>query len=254
MAELLIERDRPGILLLRLNRPERRNALSTSLLTEIADALESADKSVCCAVITGSDKVFAAGADIQEIADKDQAAALADPRIALWGRIRAFEKPLIAAIEGWCLGAGCELMMCCDLVVAGADAKFGQPETNLGIMPGAGGTATLARLVGRGLANKMVLLGEPITAQEAKAAGLIVDIAGTGGALSAAMEMANKMALRAPIALRRAKASIKAAFELPHQEHLLLERRLFASLFDTADKREGIAAFLEKRPPVWQGD
>jgi enoyl-CoA hydratase len=254
MTELLVESGPEGVLVLRLNRPERRNALSTSLLREIVVALEGAgsDDAIRCVIVTGGDKIFAAGADIAEVAEKSMTDALADPRKPLWARLREFQKPLIAAVEGWCLGAGCELMMCCDLVIAGMDAKFGQPETNLGIMPGAGGTATLTRLVGRALAMKMVLLGDPITALEARDACLITDIVETGTSLAAATAMAEKISRRAPIALRQAKASIKATFDLPHDAHLSLERQYFASLFATDDKREGVTAFGEKRAPLWK--
>ncbi|WCT72454.1 enoyl-CoA hydratase-related protein [Sphingomonas naphthae] len=252
---LLIERPGEAITLLRLNRPDRRNAIATPLLAAIADALDEAarDDAVRAVVITGSVKVFAAGADIGEMADKTAVGALADVRPALWARLRAFPKPLVAAVEGWCLGAGNELLMCCDLAVAGAGAKFGQPETNLGIMPGAGGTATLPRLVGRTAAMKMVLLGDPIDAAEARALGLIAAVVADGGALDEALAWATRLATRAPLALRQAKAMVTAAFDLPHQAHLQAERQAFALLFSTADKAEGVAAFLERRPPDWTG-
>ena len=159
---LICEMHLGQVLLFRLNRPEKRNALATDLLGHIADALDAAaaDATVRAVIITGNEKVFAAGADIGELAARDTAGAMNDPRPAIWARIRSFSKPFIAAVEGWSLGAGNELVMCCDLVVSGASAKFGQPETNLGIIPGAGGTATLPRIVGRGRAMKMVLLGE----------------------------------------------------------------------------------------------
>ncbi len=244
-----------GVLVLQLNRPDKRNALATPLLSAIADALDVAaqDEAVRCVVITGSDRVFAAGADINEMAGKRTAGALADVRPALWGRIRAFPKPLLGGIEGWCLGAGNELLMCCDLSVAGRDARFGQPETNLGIMPGAGGTATLPRLVGRTAAMRMVLLGDPITADEAAALGLVALVVDAGEARSAAIAMAERIAARAPLAMRQAKASINAAFDLPHLAHLGFERQAFSALFGSDDKQEGVAAFLDKRPAAWTG-
>jgi enoyl-CoA hydratase len=243
------------VLQLRLHRPERRNAISTPLLRAVAEALDAAadDEAVRCAVLTGSDTVFAAGADLDEMAEKTLTGALADPRPALWARVRAFPKPLIAAVEGWCLGAGCELLMCCDLAFAGEGARFGQPETNLGIMPGAGGTATLPRLVGRTLAMKMVLTGAPVTAADAWRAGLVTEVVPAGEALAAALELAAELAGRAPVALRQAKASVQAAFDLPHGAHLLFERQAFSGLMATADKAEGVAAFREKRKPDWQG-
>lgn len=252
---LLTERPAEGVCVLRLNRPDKRNALATDLLAAIADALDrlASDAATRCVVITGSDRVFAAGADINQLALMDAAAAVADPRPALWARVRAFPKPLIAAVEGWSLGAGNELVMCCDLAIAGEGAKFGQPETNLGIVPGAGGTATLPRLVGRSLAMRMVLTGEPVGARDALAAGLVSEVVPDGDALATAVGLAEKIARRAPLAMQRAKQLVRSAFDLPHGDHLSLEREGFAALFDTADKREGVTAFLERRQPEWSG-
>lgn len=254
-ASLTSERRTEHVLLLRLNRPEKRNALATDLLGRIADALDAAaaDPAIRAVIVTGNEKVFAAGADIGELASRDTAGAMNDPRPAIWARIRGFSKPLIAAVEGWSLGAGNELVMCCDLVVSGASAKFGQPETNLGIIPGAGGTATLPRLVGRGRAMKMVLLGEALTAAEALHAGLVTDVVGDGNAVAAALELAEKIAARAPLAMQQGKALVRAGLETHQTAHLAMERQAFAGLFGTADKVEGVAAFLEKRPAVWQG-
>lgn len=253
---LLATEPRPGVRLLRLNRPERRNALASPLLLALAEALDAAaaDDGVRCVVLTGNDKVFAAGADIKELAASGPDDPPHGPRQLAWDRIRAFPKPLVAAVEGWCLGAGLELLMCCDLSVAGGSARFGQPETNLGIMPGAGGTATLPRLVGRHLALRMVLTGEPIDTARAVAAGLVGEMVPDGVALDAALDLAASIAGRAPLALAAAKASIRAALDLPHADHLRLERRHFLSLLGTEDKAEGLAAFLEKRPPHWRGN
>lgn len=252
---LLLEGPEAGVLTLRLNRPDKRNALATPLLVRVAEALDDAarDPLVRCAVITGGARVFAAGADIGEMLDRDVVGALADVRPALWSRIRAFPKPLLAAVEGWALGAGNELVMCCDLVVAGRGAKFGQPETNLGIIPGAGGTATLPRLVGRTAAMRMVLLGETVTAEEAMALGLVSHITEDGGALELAGALARRIAARAPIAMRQGKAMVAAAFDTGHAAHLALERQAFSGLFGTLDRKEGVTAFLEKREPDWQG-
>lgn len=252
---LLIERAEAHVMLLRLNRPEKRNALASDLLGRVADALDeaAADPAVRAVVITGSDRVFAAGADISELAARDTAGALADPRPAIWGRIRGFAKPLIAAVEGWSLGAGNELVMCCDLVVAANGAKFGQPETNLGIIPGAGGTAILPRLVGRSRAMMMVLLGDPLSAREALEAGLVAQVVEQGQALIAALALAARIAGRAPLAMQQGKAMVRASFETHQSAHLLLERQAFSALFGTADKEEGTAAFFEKRDPLWSG-
>lgn len=244
-----------GVLLLRLNRPEKRNALATDLLSAVAGALDGAigDDAVRAVVITGAEKFFAAGADINEIAAKDVGGALLDVRPSIWARIRAFPKPLVAAVEGWSLGAGNELVMCCDLVVAGRSARFGQPETNLGIVPGAGGTATLPRLVGRVRAMKMVLLGDPITAEEAQASGLVSDVVDDGDALAGALQLATRIAARAPLAMQQGKALVRASLEMTQAAHLLLERQGFSALFGSADKKEGIASFFEKRSPIWSG-
>lgn len=252
---LLVAHGADGVLTLTLNNPEKRNALATPVLSLVADALDAVrdDADVRCVVITGSTKVFAAGADINELALKEAAGALADVRPTIWARIRAFPKPIVAAVEGWCLGAGNELLMCCDLAVAGAGAKFGQPESNLGIIPGAGGTATLPRIVGRMNAMHMVLLGLPIDALTAQRLGLILEVVEDGAALGRATELASAIAARAPVAARQAKAMVNAAFELPHTAHLAAERQAFSALFGTEDKREGLLSFKEKRAPEWKG-
>jgi len=252
---VIVERFGEHGLLIRLNRPEKHNALSTGGLAGVADALDAADAddTVRCAVIAGNDKLFAVGADIGELLSREAVGMLSDPRPAIWRRIRGFTKPLIAAVEGWSLGAGNELMMCCDLVVAGHGAKFGQPETNLGLIPGAGGTAVLPRLVGRARAMRMVLLGDPLSAQEALQAGLITELVDDGLALSAAQVLADRIAARAPVAMRQGKALINAALDVHLGAHLMLERQGFSATFCTADRKEGITAFLEKRPPLWKG-
>jgi enoyl-CoA hydratase len=253
--DLLVSRPVEGVLLVRLNRPERRNALATSVLQWIAAELGQAEKeeSVRAVVITGSDRLFAAGADIDELSAGSSDDEVSSPRFHAWAQIRAFPKPLIAAVEGWCLGAGAELMMCADIVVAGTDAKIGQPETNLGIIPGAGGTASLTRLVGRALAMKMVLTGEPIYALDAQRAGLIAEVTEDGHALARALTIATQLAARAPLALLAAKASIRDSSRMDEAEHLISERKRFIALLGSTDKKEGIAAFREKRLPQWRG-
>ena len=239
---------------MRLNRPEKRNAIATPMLAELARLLTEAaiDPEVRCVIITGSDRIFAAGADISEMVDRTVQSALDDARTALWQRVRAFRKPVVAAVEGWCLGAGNELLMCCDLAVAGRGARFGQPETNLGIVPGAGGLAILPRLIGREAAMRMVLLGDPITADQALALGLIGEVVDDGSAFEAALSVARRIALRAPLAMQQAKAVVLAAAEIPQAAHLLFERQAFSAMFGTADAAEGVTAFKERRPPQWQ--
>jgi len=254
-SAVLIENPAAGVRLFRLNRPDKRNALDTATLRLLTDALATADEAadVRIMVITGGDKLFAAGADLNEMASKTEADALQDPRANLWARIRAVRKPIVAAVEGWCLGAGHELLMCCDLAVASREAKFGQPETNLGIMPGAGGTALLPRLIGRARAMKMVLGGAPLSGEEALACGLVAETCAPGEATLRALALASELAARAPLALQAAKAVINAALELPLSANLQLERERFARLLSTEDKREGVAAFLERRTPQWRG-
>lgn len=252
--DLIHETPANGVLLLRLNRPEKRNALATPLLEAIADTLDEAvqDKHIRAIVLTGNDKVFAAGVDLNELAHSTGADEIENPRFLAWSRIRACTKPVIAAVEGWCLGAGLELALRTDLVISGSGAWFGQPETNLGIMPGAGGTSILPRRVGRSLAMEMVLSGEPISADRALAAGLVARIVPDTTALQEAIELASKLASRAPGALHAAKASIVKAEDLALSDHLLGERVAFVGLLSGPEKLEGIAAFREKRSPRWE--
>jgi enoyl-CoA hydratase len=251
----LVISEAEGVRILRLDRPERRNALSTALLQAVAAALQAAAYNPACfvAIVTGSHDVFAAGADIGEIEMLDSDDPVDSSRFLAWQSIRAFPKPLVAAVEGWCLGAGLELAMAADIVVAGEGAQFGQPETNLGFIPGGGGTGLLTRRVGRALSGMMILTGMPIGADRALAAGLIAEVVPAGGALERAGELAAILAGRAPLALREAKACIRAADELPLSVHHAEERRRFIALMGTVDKAEGIAAFRERRKPRWNG-
>jgi Enoyl-CoA hydratase/carnithine racemase len=254
MSELLISQQ-GRVLLLTLNRPQARNALNNVLLTQIAETLESAqtDSSVGAVVMTGNDKFFAAGADLQEMAEKDLAATLNDIRPRLWARIDAFTKPLIAAVNGYALGAGCELALLCDVVVAGDNASFGLPEITLGIMPGAGGTQRLIRCVGKSLATQMVLSGRAINAQRAMKAGLVSEIHPTGLTAEYAVALAATMAAHSPLALQAAKQALRQSQEVTLTAGLAQERQLFTLLSATDDRREGIAAFLAKRQPDFKG-
>ncbi|STJ44487.1 enoyl-CoA hydratase-isomerase [Escherichia coli] len=205
MSELIVSRQQ-RVLLLTLNRPAARNALNNALLMQLVNELEAAatDTSISVCVITGNARFFAAGADLNEMAEKDLAATLNDTRPQLWARLQAFNKPLIAAVNGYALGAGCELALLCDVVVAGENARFGLPEITLGIMPGAGGTQRLIRSVGKSLASKMVLSGESITAQQAQQAGLVSDVFPSDLTLEYALQLASKMARHSPLALQAA--------------------------------------------------
>lgn len=254
MNELIVTRhDR--VLQLTLNRPAARNALNNALLAQLANELEAAvsDSDISVCVITGNERFFAAGADLNEMAEKDLPATLNDTRVHLWARINAFNKPLIAAVNGYALGAGCELALLCDVVIAGDNARFGLPEITLGIMPGAGGTQRLIRSVGKSLATKMVLTGESITAQQALQSGLVSDVYPSALTLEYALQQAALMARHSPLALQAAKQALRQSQEVPLQAGLAQERQLFTLLSATEDRREGIDAFLQKRSPVFKG-
>jgi len=253
--ELLTDAPAPGVRRLTLNRPAARNALSTALLGAVADALDAAaaDDAVRAVVLTGGDKVFAAGADIKELATRDTVAALADARVGHWQRIRRFPKPLVAAVCGLALGGGCELAMHADITVAGESARFGQPEVNLGLLPGAGGTQRLARLAGQQIAMKLALSGEMIAAAEAKTCGLVAETVADGETNARAVALAAKIAEKPTLAVRLAKELVLAARDVPLEQGLLFERKAFATLFATEDFREGVTAFIEKRPARFTG-
>ena len=257
MAEyqyILVDRDeRVGIVT--LNRPRELNALSFHLVSELADALEAFDRDpeIRCIVITGAgEKAFAAGADIKEMSDKSPIDMLLGGFEA-WKRIRNIQKPLIAAVGGYALGGGCELAMHCDMIVASENARFGQPEINLGIIPGAGGTQRLARTFGKYRTMEMVLTGANFTAQEMAAHGLVNRVVPKGEHLTEAIKLAKVVASKAPIAIRMARDAVLAAFETPLAAGLEHERKNFFLLFATEDMREGMRAFIQKEEPNFQG-
>jgi len=241
--------------LVRFNRPKELNALNTTLMEELVSALEAFDHdaAVGCLVITGNERAFAAGADIKEMAGATAVEMLQRDNIARWDRMRKVKKPIIAAVSGFCLGGGCELAMTCDMIVASESARFAQPEINLGVIPGAGGTQRLTRAVGKALAMEMVLNGRMLTADEAARFGLVNRIAPVEVYLEEALALAQAIAERAPLAIRLAKEAVNNAFETPLSDGLAAERRAFYFLFSTADQKEGMQAFAEKRPAVWQG-
>ena len=246
----------PGVALVTLQRPEALNALNFALLDELAGALESLDGDPTCRaiVITGAgDRAFAAGADILELEPQTSATLTASGGFAAWDRIAAIGLPLIAAVRGFALGGGCELAMACDMIVAAEDASFGQPEIRLGVMPGAGGTQRLTRAIGQARAMEVILTGRTMTAQEADAHGLITRIVPAAATVDAALELAERIAAMPPLAVRVAKAAILDADERSLTEGLARERAAFFRLFDTEDQAEGMAAFTQKRPPVWSG-
>jgi len=241
--------------LVRLNRPKQLNALNGAVMDALCVALEELDRDegVRAIVVTGNERAFAAGADIGEMAGASPIDMLVTNRIGQWDRIRRITKPVIAAVNGWALGGGCELAMTLDLIVAGEGAKFGQPEISIGVIPGAGGTQRLTRAIGKSKAMRMVLTGEPIGAREAEAAGLVAQVTQDELVVEDALTLAAQIATKSPIALRLAKEAINAAFEMSLTDALAHERRLFYLLFASEDQKEGMAAFLEKRAPDFKG-
>lgn len=244
-----------GVRLITLQRPQALNALTTALLAELAQALAEAeaDPHTQAVVLTGNRKAFAAGADLKEMAERDLTGILNDPRQSSWEQIRRFSKPLIAAVNGFALGGGCELAMHADIIIAGEDARFGQPEINLGIMPGAGGTQRLPRTVGKSLAMQMVLTGEAIDARHALRAGLVSEVTQPELVVERALQLARLIAGKAPLALRLAKEALLKAMDTDLASGLRLERHAFTVLAGTRDREEGIAAFQEKRPAQFSG-
>jgi enoyl-CoA hydratase len=241
--------------LVRFNRPDAYNALNTTLISELLDALKKfdADENIGAMVITGSDKVFAAGADISEMADASKEDMLNSEQIDLFDDLMKIKKPLIGAVSGWCLGGGAELAMSLDMIIASEKARFGQPEINLGVIPGAGGTQRLTRAVGKAIAMEMILNNRHISAEEALDYGLVNRVYPVETYLEKALDLAKEIAKRAPIAVKTAKAAVNEAFETSLKDGLAYERRVFYDLFETQDQKEGMKAFLEKRDPQWKG-
>jgi len=238
-----------------LNRPKVLNALSQALMDELASALESYDhdERVRCVVVWGGPRAFAAGADIREMVDGTAGTMVRSYRFQQWDRIRRVATPIVAAVSGLALGGGCELAMACDIIVASETARFGQPEIQLGLMPGAGGTQRLTRAVGKSRAMEMILTGATMTAEEARTAGLVSRVVPAEVCLDEAKALAREIAARPPLAVRLAKEAVLQAFEMSLADGVLFERRCFHLLFGTDDAREGTHAFLEKRPPTWTG-
>lgn len=255
-STLLIERHADGYAVVTLNRPEALNALNTTLTGELGDFLESVadDDSVRCVVLTGSVKAFAAGADIKEMADQAYADMYRGNFFArAHDRVAGFRKPIIAAVSGYALGGGCELAMLCDFIIASETAKFGQPEINLGVAPGIGGSQRLTRAVGKAKAMEMCLTGRMMGAEEAERAGLVARIVPAAELLDDALKTAAAIAAMPPMAAMVNKEMVNIAFETNLAQGILTERRLFQILTATEDKKEGMTAFVEKRPGVWKG-
>src|SRR5690242_8560361 len=254
MPLVLVERDGPVAVVL-LNRPEALNALSDELMDELVATLSELDReeAVRCIVLGGNERAFAAGADIGELARSSAIDLYYQRRVERWDAIRGLWTPLVAAVSGFCLGGGCELAMSCDLIVASESAVFGQPETTLGIIPGAGGTQRLTRAVGKALAMDMILSGRRLSAREALQAGLVARVVAREAWLDEAKRVAREIAAKGPVANRLAKEAVDKAFDSPLTVGLEYERRALYLAFASEDAREGMRAFLEKRPPEFEG-
>jgi enoyl-CoA hydratase len=253
-ARIMVE-TKDHVALLRLHRPHVLNALNQALVKRLADLLEELDREdgVRAIVLTGGDKAFAAGADIQELAGMDAVDFVNQPYFADWERIRRVAKPLIAAVKGYALGGGNELAMCCDMIIAGESAKFGQPEINIGVMPGAGGTQRLTKAIGKAKAMELILTGRMLTADEALAWGLVNRVVPDAQVEEEALALAGEIARKPPIAVRLAKQAVNRAQELTVEQGLQFEQHAFYLLFSSEDQQEGMKAFMEKRKPQFKG-
>ncbi|TKY88534.1 hypothetical protein EX895_002522 [Sporisorium graminicola] len=246
---ILVSSPAKGVTLITLNRPKALNALNSALFHELNEATEIADNDpeVGAIVLTGSEKAFAAGADIKEMKDKQYADAYKTNFLGHWTKLTTVRKPIVAAVSGFALGGGCELAMMCDIILASPTANFGQPEINLGVIPGAGGTQRLTKAVGKSTAMEMVLTGRNFSADDAERRGLISRVVREGSVVDEAVKVASTIAKKGQIAVQAAKEGVNASFELSLQEGTRFERRLFQSLFATKDQKEGMGAFAEKR-------
>ena len=252
--ENIIVETRGKVGLIRLNRPQALNALNRALMTDLTHALNAfeADPNVGCIVITGSDKAFAAGADIKEMAEKTFAEAYLCDFAANWDRASTMRKPVIAAVAGFALGGGCELAMQCDILIAADNAKFGQPEIKLGVIPGIGGTQRFTRAVGKAKAMDIMLTGRMMDVNEAERAGLVARIVPLANLLDEAIKTAETIASMSLPSVLAAKEAVNVAFETSLAEGVRFERRVFHSMFATADQKEGMAAFIAKRPAKFE--
>ncbi|MEW5798222.1 MAG: enoyl-CoA hydratase-related protein [Bacteroidota bacterium] len=253
--ETLVVTKQNGFALIQINRPQALNALNSQVLRELYEALFDIDHddTLYCSVITGNEKAFAAGADIKEMADKSEKQMAQENQFAPFDHLRKIKKPIIAAVNGFALGGGCELVMACDIIIASETAKFGQPEVNLGVIPGMGGTQRLTRAVGKYKAMELILTGDMFSADDALKWGLVNKVVPSEFLLEEAKSLAKKIAEKAPVAVQAAKEMINKAANLPLDESLDVERHKFNSLFATEDQKEGMKAFIEKRKPVWKG-
>ena len=241
--------------LIRLNRPEALNALNNKLMAEVSKAMDAfeKDKAIACMVITGSDKAFAAGADIKEMQKKRYPGTFFDDMFASWHRVAQRRKPVIAAVAGFALGGGCELAMMCDFIIAADNAKFGQPEIKLGVIPGAGGSQRMTRSIGKAKTMDLILTGRMMDAKEAESCGLVARVVPAADLMKEALKAAEQIGSYSLPVTMMAKEAVNRAFETTLAEGLLFERRTINAMFTLADKAEGMTAFVEKRKPVFKG-
>src|SRR5256712_10291018 len=244
-----------SVAIVTLNRPDVLNALNRSRMNDLVETLDAFDRdeTVRCVILTGNERAFAAGADINEFRGATPVKMLHEHRFLQWDRIRQFPKPIIAAVAGYCLGGGCELAMLCDIIIAAETARFGQPEINLGLMPGAGGTHRLPRAVGKSRAMELIVTGRQIPAQLAYEWGLVNRVVPVQVLLDEARALAREIAAKPPVAVRLAKEAILKSLDTPMDVGLDHERRLFYLLFSTEDMKEGVEAFLSKRKATFKG-
>ncbi len=255
MSDVILSEVDGHVGIVRLNRPDVLNALSLELMKKLVAQLEAFDDdpNIYAILLSGSEKVFAAGADITDMADASTFDMYSRNQFARWERIKKISKPIVAAISGYALGGGCELVMHCDIIIASETAKFGQPEINIGVMPGAGGTQRLTRAVGKAVAMDVVLSGRFLSAREALSAGLVSRVVPKENFYDEALRIAQELAKKPPLALRLAKESVLKAHEMSLSDGLEYERKLFYMLFATEDQKEGMKAFIEKRRPEFKG-
>jgi enoyl-CoA hydratase len=255
MTEVLLERPAEGVAVVRLNRPEVRNALNMAVREQLAAhfAALGGDDETRCIIVTGGEKVFAAGADIRDMAERTPIEIMTRRGERLWEPIAACPKPVIAAVNGYAFGGGCELAMHCDIIVAGEGASFAQPEVKIGIMPGAGGTQRLTRAAGKFRAMRMLLTGEPVPARAALEMGLVSEVVADAEVFPTALRLATTIAALPPLAVMQIKEAVLAGEDASLSTGLMLERKAFQLLFATGDQKEGMRAFLEKRKPEFRG-
>lgn len=255
MTEEILVETNGHVGICRLNRPDKLNAINIPLMTRLVEALErfDQDENIRCMLIAGNERAFAAGADIGEMANASMVEMYYRNQFARWERIKRVQKPIVAAVSGYVLGGGCELMMNCDIIIAAEGTQFGQPEINIGVIPGAGGTQRMTRAIGKARAMDLILTGRFIDADEALRIGLISRVVPREHFFDAALKLCHELGAKPPIALRFAKEAILKNFEVPLNEGLEYERKLFYMLFATHDQKEGMAAFAEKRKPSFAG-